>query len=219
MFRKLALFSAASLASLAASGAANAHTFPQILDLGGYSSHVTDVGDGCLITTAESSQTSFSGNTCDPDYQGRLDAFYDRVTAPAPPPPAAPPATTPVATPTTPISTAPVPVVVAPVAPAATAPVAAAPISTAAAPAVAATAVAPTVAPTVDVSALEARIAALEAQIAALTNRVDRLALAGDASSAAFEQALIDGKDVRTAADLARGTFLNVVYGLGRYST
>jgi hypothetical protein len=65
---------------------------------------------------------------------------------------------------------------------------------------------------------LQDQINALSAQIAALTSRVTRLEKAGDASWLAFEQAVTHGATNAQAADQARGTFLNALYGLGAYS-
>lgn len=66
--------------------------------------------------------------------------------------------------------------------------------------------------------ALQAQIDALTAQIAVLTSRVTRLEKAGDASWLAYQQAIAKGDDPGTAADIARGTWLNVVYGLGDFA-
>lgn len=65
---------------------------------------------------------------------------------------------------------------------------------------------------------LQAQIDALTAQIAALTDRVTRLEKAGDASWLAYQQAIAKGDDPGMAADIARGTWLNVVYGLGDFA-
>ncbi len=68
------------------------------------------------------------------------------------------------------------------------------------------------------VDALQAQVDALVAQIKALSGAVDRLALAGDASWLAFQQAIAAGDDVPTAATIARGTYLNAEYGLGAFA-
>lgn len=65
---------------------------------------------------------------------------------------------------------------------------------------------------------LQAQIDALTAQLAAITDRVTRLEKAGDASWLAYQQAIAKGDDPATAADIARGTWLNVVYGLGDFA-
>lgn len=67
------------------------------------------------------------------------------------------------------------------------------------------------------VAAINARVDQLEQQIAMLTSRVGRLEFAGDAASLAFQQALANGQDVPTAAAIARGTWMNAVYGLGEF--
>lgn len=96
------------------------------------------------------------------------------------------------------------------------------PTTTDTAPAVTTTDTAPAVtAPTTTApttTELDTRIKALEDQIAALTSRVDRLEKAVDAAWLAYEQELTKGTDPATAADIARGTYLNAVYGLGAFA-
>lgn len=70
----------------------------------------------------------------------------------------------------------------------------------------------------VEISALDARITALEQQIAALTTRVDRITLAGDASWLAYQQSIANGDSPEIAALMARGTWMNAVYGLGAFA-
>lgn len=66
---------------------------------------------------------------------------------------------------------------------------------------------------------LQQQIDALAAQLAQLTDRVTRLEKAGDASWLAFQQAVAGGADAATAADQARGTWLNVVNQLGAFAS
>jgi len=90
------------------------------------------------------------------------------------------------------------------------------PASTTAAPVTSTATVTTTVSPVEQ--SLQAQIDALTAQIAALTDRVTRLEKAGDASWLAFQQAITSGADPATAAGTARGTWLNVVNGLGAFA-
>jgi hypothetical protein len=65
---------------------------------------------------------------------------------------------------------------------------------------------------------LQDQINALAAQVKALTDRVTRLEKAGDASWLAFQQAIENGSPVWYAAVIARGTYLNALYGLGTFA-
>jgi hypothetical protein len=65
---------------------------------------------------------------------------------------------------------------------------------------------------------LQAQIDALAAQLASLTDRVTRLEKAGDAAWLAFQQSIANGSDPAAAADIARGTWLNAVNGLGEFA-
>jgi hypothetical protein len=65
---------------------------------------------------------------------------------------------------------------------------------------------------------LQDQINALSAQIAALTDRVARLEKASDAALLAYQQAIQAGDDPAIAAAIARGTGLNVIYGLGGFA-
>lgn len=210
MMKRLMLAAALALsgvvaAALVASSSAQAYDVNNLP--GGYStSHWHDsspppgscsdgwnvVGYGSAINLGE----------CDPDFQQKLDAFVNStcpcasttsttVAAPAD-------ASTTTAAPTTTDSSPPPPETVS------------TPAQTVAAPT--------TTDVSAEITALEARISALEAQIAALTTRVDRLTLAGDASWLAYQQAVANGADDATAAGIARGTWLNAVYGLGDFA-
>jgi hypothetical protein len=64
---------------------------------------------------------------------------------------------------------------------------------------------------------LQDQINALSAKIAALTDRTARLEKAGDAAWLAFLRAVASGANPASAAETARGTFLNAIYGLGAF--
>lgn len=148
---------------------------------------------------------------CDADFQQKLDAFVNGTC------PCASSSSTTAAAPTTDASTTTVADPAATTVAVTTTDASPPPQETVSTPA-------PPVAPTTtddvsaQITALEARISALEAQIAALTTRVDRITLAGDASWLAYQQAVANGVDPATAADIAHGTWLNAVYGLGDFA-
>lgn len=147
--------------------------------------------------------------TDSPSFQADVDAFVDgHYTAPVTTTAAAPTTTVVDTTTTAPTTTATAPTETSPVT---------APTATAAAPTTATTP-APVVTAPDALAELTARVVALEQQIAALTNRVDRLEKAGEAAWLAYEQELAKGTDSATAADIARGTYLNAVYGLGAFA-
>lgn len=66
--------------------------------------------------------------------------------------------------------------------------------------------------------AVDQRLSALEGQYAALKSRVGNLEAASDAAWLAFRDALAAGMTDQQAADVARGTALNLIYGLGVFS-
>lgn len=69
-----------------------------------------------------------------------------------------------------------------------------------------------------DPASLEARIQALEDALSQIVGRVARLEKAVDAAWLAYEDAIKGGADAATAADIARGTALNAIYGLGEFA-
>jgi hypothetical protein len=187
---------------LALAPAAHAYSVHQLPSLG-YSVEVTTLVGGCREYSAGYGKTprQLIGTDCDGDWQAKLDAFVQATCpcaqtttteAPAPPvEPVPPPATNTTGSPE-------------PSPP---------PTTTEAGPPTTATTTAPD-----PISDLAARITALEQQIAALTSRVDRLEKAGDAATRAFERAIEGGATPADAADQARGTWLNAVYGLGAFA-
>lgn len=100
-----------------------------------------------------------------------------------------------------------------------TAPTAPEPTTTDTSTAPAVTTATETTATPVDTTTLEARIKALEDAIAQLTDRVARVEKAVDAAWLAYEDAIKGGADAATAADIARGTALNAIYGLGAFAS
>jgi hypothetical protein len=65
---------------------------------------------------------------------------------------------------------------------------------------------------------LQDQIAALAGEIAVLTDPVVRLEKASDAALLAYQQAIQAGDNPATAAAIARGTGMNVIYGLGDFA-
>lgn len=65
---------------------------------------------------------------------------------------------------------------------------------------------------------IDARIKALEDAYAALKTRVGNLEAATDAAWLAYRDALAGGATPQEAADIARGTALNLIYGLGVFA-
>ena len=206
-----ALTAAGVLAALAIAPAAAAYTWDQLPGLG-YSLSVENLADGCHVVSAGygSAAKTLIGNDCDADFQAKLDAFVQATCPCAQPTTTAAPAST--VTPTTPPVTTTSPSDPAP---------APTPTTTEAAPTTPTT----TAIETATTSAVDARIAQLEADIAslktllaALTARVDRVVHAGDVAWLAFQEAILNGKDAAAAADIARGTYLNAVNGLGEFA-
>lgn len=184
--------------------------------------HVNDApscADYYTISYASASGT-FSRNLCtdSPTYQQDLDAFVDaHYTAPV----------TTTATTTQPGATT--TVVITTTAPAATTATTTGPTDTTTAPVdttVSAPAPAAPVTTVVTVittatpleQSLQAQIDALAAKIAALTDRVTVIEKAGDASWLAYQQSIANGDPADVAAGIARGTWLNAVYGLGDFA-
>lgn len=174
-------------------------------------------GEGSICThlsVSAGAAGTFTETDCvNPTFQSDLDAYVNRTictvnpaaggSACAPATTAQPATTEPPATTTTPPTTTAAPPVTT------TAPIDPGPPPTTTAVTTATTTAAPT---------LEDRIKTLEDQIAALTNRVDRLEKAVDAAWLAYEQEIQKGTDSATAADIARATYLNAVYGLGAFA-
>lgn len=163
------------------------------------------------------------GSTCDAGFQAAVDAYVDSTictvnpqaggSACAPTTTTAPATTTDTTSTTTTTSTTPGATTTASTTPTSTTP--ADPGSTTA---VTNTTAAVTTALSPAEQTLSDKIDALAAQIAALTTRVDRLAAASDAAWLAYQQALESGETPAAAAMIARGTALNVIYGLGSFA-
>jgi hypothetical protein len=210
--KKLALTAAVALAgfataALVVSSPAHAYTPDQLPNLG-YSVIYSDLGAGCHQWQAgygNSSPKTDLGNDCDSGFQARLDAFIN-ATCPCAQPPTtstaaapSPPVTTPDPTTTTTTQTV-------SVSPSVTTTVTD-PVTTTV-----------TVTTTVADPVLSARVQALEDAFAALKTRVGNLEAANDAAWLAYEDALTSGKSPQEAADIARGTALNLIYGLGVFA-
>lgn len=223
-----ALATAGTLAALAFAPTASAWDWTSLPN--GYGVTDNNLGNGCHDITVAAHHI---GSNCDPGFQGALDAYIDSTICtvnPAAGGAACQPTTTAVTTTT---STAAPPGPVTTTAPVATTTTAAtaAPVATSIvtttttlttapppSPPVTTVTVTTTDATAVQIAALADRITALEQQIAALTKHVDRIALAGDVAWLAFQQAVTGGADIAAAADIARGTWLNAVNGLGAFA-
>lgn len=145
----------------------------------------------------------FNGNDCDPGFQAGLDAFVNsticRVNPAAggsacPQPTTAPASAPPATTTDTPPAAPPTQTVVGTVTVTVTQPLT--PVE----------------------QSLSDQLAALAAQVQALTDRVTILEKASDAALLAMQQALENGSSPAEAAAIARGTALNVIYGLGEFA-
>jgi hypothetical protein len=152
------------------------------------------------MTTATCTATDSQGNTATTTFTITVNPAG---TTTAPPPPTAPPTTTSAG----PISTTP-----APPPPTSTTTSGTTVTTTVAQPTT-------TSAPATPVEqSLQDRIDALSTEIAALTDRMARLAKASDAASLAYQQAIQAGDNPAIAAAIARGTGMNVIYGLGDFA-
>ena len=69
-----------------------------------------------------------------------------------------------------------------------------------------------------ELAELQRQIDELRSMIATLTDRVERIARAVDAAWLAYQQQAELHADSRTAADVARATYLNAIYGLGDFA-
>lgn len=206
----LAVLTAAGvLAALAIAPSAAAYTWDQLPGLG-YSLRVGNLSDGCHLIEAGygNAPKTLIGNDCDTDFQAKLDAFVQatcpcaQTTTTATPAAAPEPTPTPTTAPSDP-APAPAPTTTEPTSP---------PTTTA-------------IETTTTTSAIDAKLAELEAEIAslktalsALTAKVDRVIHAGDVAWLAFQEAILNGSDPAAAADVARGTYLNAVNGLGEFA-
>lgn len=214
MFRKLTalvtLAAAGAFAALVIATPASAWSPSNLPSGWSVSSVVTMGANYCAqayrIWTADRSQVSDAFCTDSPTYQQDFDAWIDaRYTAPVTTTATPPVTTTVTITTTTPTDTATV------TQPAETTTTPPPPQTTP----VNVTTIVTTAGPVEQ--ALQAQIDALTAQIAALTDRVTRLEKAGDASWLAYQQSVAKGDSPEIAAMVARGTWLNAVYGLGDF--
>lgn len=164
-------------------------------------------------------RAAFSNALCtaSPSYQADFDAWVDaHYTAPPPPPPTTTASTTsttsPAVTTTVPATTT----VTTTTTTTVPAPDPAPPTTTTPTPATTTpTVTAPTLTPVEQ--SLQDQLDTLTAAIAAVTDRLARLEQAGDAAWLAYQQSVARGDGPATAAGVARGTFLNVIYGLGAF--
>lgn len=168
-------------------------------------------GSTCNHLTIHGASTPWAETDCvNPTFQADLDAFINSTICtvnPAAGGSACAPATTaPPATTTAPVTTNPGATTTQP---ASTDP---APTTTQADPGTT------TIDQSAQIASLQSQIAVLAQQIADLTTQVEKLELASQAGTLAFNQAIANGSTVPEAAEIARGTAMNAVYGLGDFS-